>query len=114
MHKPFLTGYKRHNPLGFKILNFSIFLCLHYIISIGTQTTYFNKKLRTLRVLYKAGERSRVCSFFFIHPVVLSSLAVLTPVVAPTEVNKEQNIDKDREKKNGLFIKSFSKYGYGL
>ena len=31
MRKPFLTGYKRHNPPGFKTLNFSIFLfTLHY------------------------------------------------------------------------------------
>ena len=31
MRKPFLIGYKRHNPPGFKIVNFSIFLfILHY------------------------------------------------------------------------------------
>ena len=48
VRKPFLTAYKRHNPPpppGFKILNFSFFL---FTLIISTQTTYFNKKLRTL------------------------------------------------------------------
>ena len=40
----FNYSYKRHNLSGFKILNFPFF----FIIS--TQTTYFNKKLRTLSI----------------------------------------------------------------
>ena len=39
------------------------------ILVISIKTTYFNKKLRTLRRLTKAGERFQICSVFFIHPV---------------------------------------------
>ena len=60
--KAFLTGYKRPPPLGFKTLNLSIFFCLFYIIS--TQTTYFNKKLRTLRRFTKPESAFRFVQFF--------------------------------------------------
>ena len=65
MRKPFLTGYKTQHP-GFQNFKFQFF-CLHYIIS--TQTTYFNKKLRTLRRFTKPESDFRFVQFFFIHPV---------------------------------------------
>ena len=65
---PFLIGYKRNNPLGFqnfKFLNFSVYTT--YIIR--TQTTYFNKKRRTLRRFTKPESDFRFIQFFFIHHV---------------------------------------------
>ena len=85
MCKPFLTGYKRHNPPGCKILNFSIFLflcfcfCLHYIIS--TQTTYLNKKLRTLRRFTKPESDFRFVQFFFYTPCITNLSNLLFPVL---------------------------------
>ena len=61
MRKPFLTGCKRHNPPGFEMYNFSIFiLILHYKYPS-------NKKLRTLRRLTKPEGDFSIVQFFFIH-----------------------------------------------
>ena len=69
--KPFLTGYKRHNPPpGFKILNFSIFL-FTLQLSVPKQPISI-KKLRTLlRFIYKAGEQFQVCSVFFLYTLYI-------------------------------------------
>ena len=68
MRKPFLTGYKRHNPPGFqnfKFLNFSVYTTLSvpkHPISI--------KKLRTLRRVTKPESDFRFVQFFFYTPCI--------------------------------------------
>ena len=93
MQKPFLTCHKRHNPRGFEILNFSIFLL--YIIS--TQTTYFNKKLHKLRRLLVESD------FPFVN--------VFTPCIllaVPRKTAVSRRYENDAQYSKQLSIKVFS------
>ena len=67
MRKAFLTGYKRHNPPGFKILNFSIF-SVYSTLQVPKQPISI-KKLRTLWCFTKPERDFRFVQFFFILPV---------------------------------------------
>ena len=67
MRKPFLIGYKRHNPPGFqnfKFLSFSVYTTL-----LEPKQPISIKKLRTLTRFAKPESDFRFVQFFFIHPV---------------------------------------------
>ena len=66
MRKPFLIGYKRHNPRvsNFKFLSFSV-----YITLLEPKQPISIKKLRTLTRFTKPESDFRFVQFFFIHPV---------------------------------------------
>ena len=67
MRKPFLIGYKKHNPPGFqnfKFLSFSVYTTL-----LEPKQPISIKKLRTLTRFTKPESVCRFVQFFFMHPV---------------------------------------------
>ena len=98
MQKPFLTCHKRHNPRGFEILNFSIFLL--YITS--TQTTYFNKKLHKLRRLLVESD------FPFVN---VFTPCILLAVPRKTAVSRRYENDAQYSKQLSIKESCFSDWG---
>ena len=64
MRKRFLTGYKKHDPPGFKFLNFSVYTALSVLKHpISMENFVHCGALQSRRAI------SGLFSFFFIHPV---------------------------------------------